>query len=294
LAIEQHKGLQFAALFYSVYVRHNGTIGIKQTRLQRFTDDTLSGFYWGVLPPIITSWHEENSCISQEVGMEEKKTSNRIHPLMAGAAVSVMLVSLVGVAAVTGLIPSSHSTAAPSAASASNAPAVGTAASSPSALVDPKTQSKIAADDMHKSQRDSAPRTAQNKHSQSRAGSGDSTTVAQAPSVCETCGRVESVHAVKQEGKGSGLGIAAGAVLGGVLGNQVGGGNGKTLATVAGAVGGGYAGNEVEKHARSTTSYSVRVRMEDGKIRTFPYAGQPGWNVGDRVRVVDGKLTSRA
>jgi outer membrane lipoprotein SlyB len=224
--------------------------------------------------------------------MEEKKTSNRIHPLMAGAAVSVMLVSLVGVAAVTGLIPSSHSNAAPTTAfSASNAPAVATAATSPAALVDSKAQTKVDADDMHKPV---APRTAQNKHSPSRAGSDNSGTVAQAPSVCETCGRVESVQAIKHEGKGSGLGIAAGAVLGGVLGNQVGGGNGKKVATVAGAVGGGYAGNEVEKHARSTTSYSVRVRMEDGKIRSFPYAAEPGWNVGDRVRVVDGKLTSRA
>jgi hypothetical protein len=34
--------------------------------------------------------------------------------------------------------------------------------------------------------------------------------------------------------------------------------------------------------------------MEDGEIRTFPYAQQPGWNVGDRVKVVDGHLTSRA
>jgi outer membrane lipoprotein SlyB len=216
--------------------------------------------------------------------MEEKKTSNRIHPLMAGAAVSVMLVSLVGVAAVTGLIPSSYSTSAPTTAlSASNAPAVATAATSPAALLDSKAQSQVAADDVRPV----------NKHSPSRPNYTNSTPVAQAPSTCVTCGRIESVHAVKQEGKGSGVGIAAGAVLGGVLGNQVGGGNGKTLATVAGAVGGGYAGNEVEKHARSTTSYSVRVRMDDGRIRNFPYSAQPGWNVGDRVRVVDGKLTSR-
>jgi uncharacterized protein YcfJ len=32
-----------------------------------------------------------------------------------------------------------------------------------------------------------------------------------------------------------------------LIGNQVGGGNGKTLATIAGAVGGGYIGNEVAK-----------------------------------------------
>jgi outer membrane lipoprotein SlyB len=88
--------------------------------------------------------------------------------------------------------------------------------------------------------------------------------------------------------------MVAGAVLGGVLGNQVGGGNGRKIATVAGAVGGGYAGNEIEKRSRSTTTYQVRVRMEGGEVRTFPYAQQPAWHVGDRIRIVDGQLTSRA
>ena len=44
--------------------------------------------------------------------METTQTSNRIHPLVAGAAASVMLVSLVGVAAITGLFPNSHGTVA--------------------------------------------------------------------------------------------------------------------------------------------------------------------------------------
>lgn len=43
------------------------------------------------------------------------------------------------------------------------------------------------------------------------------------------------------------VGIAAGAVIGGILGNQVGGGNGRTLATVGGAVGGAYLGDVVGK-----------------------------------------------
>ena len=98
---------------------------------------------------------------------------------------------------------------------------------------------------------------------------------------------------MQEPAKPSGLGVVAGAVLGGALGNQVGNGNGRTLATVAGAVGGGYAGNEVEKRTRSTTTYEVRVRMDDGRVRTFPYASQPGWGVGDHVKVVNGALTSR-
>jgi outer membrane lipoprotein SlyB len=231
--------------------------------------------------------------------MEDKKTSNRIHPLVAGAAVSVMLVSLTGVAAITGLLPSSHSTSAPVAAVTPSAtPAGSTSANSLAAVAEPKLQTKPAAVDddapPSTSHRNYAPRTAQNTHSQSHPTYRNTTPVAAAPSVCASCGRVESVQAIQQQAKPSGLGIAAGAVLGGVLGNQVGGGNGRTLATVAGAVGGGYAGNEVEKRARATTTYQVHVRMEDGRVRTFPYSSQPGWNVGDRVKVVDGQLASRA
>ena len=49
--------------------------------------------------------------------MEKKveTTSKRMHPLIAAAAVSVIVVSLVGVAAITGLLPNSHSTASPGA-----------------------------------------------------------------------------------------------------------------------------------------------------------------------------------
>jgi outer membrane lipoprotein SlyB len=232
----------------------------------------------------------------QEAAMEENKSSTRIHPLTAGAAISVMLVSLTGVAAITGLIPSSHSTSAPtSTITASNASAVATAATSPAALVEEQEEAEPAAktpSSRNTQQRNETPRVAEK--SQSRPAYKNSTPVAQAPSICVSCGRVESVQAVQQQGQASGVGVVAGAVVGGLLGNQVGGGNGRKLATVAGAVGGGYAGNEIEKRSRSTTSYQVRVRMEDGSVRTFPYAQQPSWGVGDRVKVVDGKLTSRA
>jgi outer membrane lipoprotein SlyB len=90
--------------------------------------------------------------------------------------------------------------------------------------------------------------------------------------LCASCGVVESVGAVQHKGQGSGLGAVAGGVLGGVVGHQMGGGKGKTALTVLGAVGGGLAGNEVEKRARAETSYSVRVRMEDGSVRTIERA----------------------
>jgi outer membrane lipoprotein SlyB len=87
--------------------------------------------------------------------------------------------------------------------------------------------------------------------------------------VCAACGVVQSVHAVQQKGAGTGLGAVAGGLLGGVVGHQMGGGNGRTAMTVLGAVGGGMAGNEVEKRARSETTFEVKVRMEDGNLRTF-------------------------
>lgn len=101
--------------------------------------------------------------------------------------------------------------------------------------------------------------------------------------VCKNCGVVESVQAVKVKGEGSGVGAVAGGVLGGVLGNQVGGGSGKTAMTVLGAAGGAYAGHQVEKNVNSTTVYSVRLRMDDGSVRTLQQSVPPA--VGAKVRV---------
>jgi len=104
--------------------------------------------------------------------------------------------------------------------------------------------------------------------------------------VCASCGRVESVQAVQQAAPATGIGAVAGGVLGGVLGNQVGKGNGRTAATVLGAVGGGYLGHTVEQRTRTTTAYQVRVRMDDGSLRTFTRS-QPVAE-GTQVRV-DGR-----
>jgi outer membrane lipoprotein SlyB len=98
---------------------------------------------------------------------------------------------------------------------------------------------------------------------------------------CATCGTVESAVAVQRQGKVNGvavgnttigIGTVAGGVLGGVLGNQVGGGNGKTAMTVLGAAGGAYAGNTVEKNMKKVTFYQMRVRMNNGSIRTIEQA----------------------
>jgi len=111
---------------------------------------------------------------------------------------------------------------------------------------------------------------------------------------CSNCGNVESVRTITQRAEGSGLGAAGGAVIGGLLGNQVGGGSGRTLATAAGAIGGAVVGNQVEGNMKATTSYEIRVRLDDGTLRTFRQNSQPQWRSGDRVRIVKGKLRSVA
>jgi outer membrane lipoprotein SlyB len=109
--------------------------------------------------------------------------------------------------------------------------------------------------------------------------------------VCKHCGVVESVQAITRKGDANGVGAVAGGVLGAVVGNQMGKGTGRDAMTVIGAVGGGLAGHEVEKRAKSTTVYAVRVRLDDGSTRTFEQSSAPA--AGARV-VVDGNSVKLA
>ena len=108
---------------------------------------------------------------------------------------------------------------------------------------------------------------------------------------CDNCGSVTDIKTVEIKGEGTGLGAVAGGVLGGVLGHQVGGGRGKDVATVAGAAGGAYAGHQVEKNAKSKTQYQVIVKLETCESRTFTYTAATSYRVGDKIKIVDGKLT---
>jgi outer membrane lipoprotein SlyB len=108
---------------------------------------------------------------------------------------------------------------------------------------------------------------------------------------CPECGTVSDVKTIKKEGEGSGVGAVAGGVIGGVLGHQVGSGRGNTAATIIGAGAGAYAGNQVEKSQKSTTNYRVYVTMEDGTSKYFTFADPTSYKVGDKVKVVNNKLT---
>ena len=102
-------------------------------------------------------------------------------------------------------------------------------------------------------------------------------------SICSVCGVVSDVHTETRNAPADGKGVVAGAVVGGLAGHGMGGGSGRTAMTVLGAIGGGLAGNEVEKRARAETVYDVRVRMDDGSVRTIQQKTAPA--TGSRVTV---------
>jgi outer membrane lipoprotein SlyB len=105
---------------------------------------------------------------------------------------------------------------------------------------------------------------------------------------CTNCATVEAVNVVQSEAGVAGT--LGGAAVGGLLGNQVGSGNGRTAATVAGAVGGAMAGRSIERNARNPR-YEVVVRYENGATQSVRYDNDPGFRVGEQVRVSDGVLT---
>lgn len=169
--------------------------------------------------------------------MANTSTTQRIHPLVAGATGSVMLVSLLGAAAITGILPSSHSSGTPGVAAqvvttpVATTPALVATAPQPAQPVAvaqpvPKVVEKTIVH--HRYVTHTRPvQVAQN-----------------APAPAPVYAPSQPQQQVSQV---SPIGIGVGAVVGGVLGSKVGGGNGKTLATIAGAVGGGYVGNEIAK-----------------------------------------------
>jgi outer membrane lipoprotein SlyB len=190
-----------------------------------------------------------------------------LYPLMVIAAVSVILLSVIGIATMTGHLPSAFSqkmdavqqadpsdgksSAAPTAPSASNAD---TPAPSARKAIVGSTKGTAAA-----------------AHRQAF--------------VCGNCGVVESVTTEEIKGQGSGLGAITGGVVGAVLGHQIGSGRGRDVATVAGVVGGGVAGNEIEKNVKKSKRYLIRVHMEDGSTRVVTETVAPALSTGQRVRV---------
>ena len=207
-------------------------------------------------------------------------TKQTLHPLMIIAAVAVVLFCGVGTAAIMGWLPTSNANGSVPGA----APMPGTLSSVPPAAGQPGANNLASNGDVNRNADDNAQHRTPDRAPEPE--------VKQAAAVCKSCGVIESVRSIEHRPQGSGVGAAGGAILGGLLGNQVGGGHGRQLATVAGAVGGAVAGNQVETHMKTTRTWRIVVRMDNGTTRTFNQSAQPAWGSGDSVRVVNGQLRS--
>ncbi len=150
----------------------------------------------------------------------------RANPLIAIAAVSVMVVCVVGVAAITGVLPN-----------------------------------KTSPEQIGVTLTDSA-RSAQIVD-------------------CPVCGTVELIRTVEvrdEAGEASGGGLAAAAM-------------GKEDGTAVLGIGVGAAsGSEIETSVKTRYAHRVTVRMDDGSYRTVSLSSPPALAVGDKVRVVEGRL----
>ncbi|MCC8394387.1 glycine zipper 2TM domain-containing protein [Paraburkholderia sp. MMS20-SJTR3] len=239
----------------------------------------------------------------------QTQQQRRLHPLIAVAAGAVLIASLVATAAITGVFPQASSTSAQNgqtqSAQITAAPQPGVVDSA--APVNPSAQQQAAQEAAQEPAQAQPPVTAapapvpappqqQQYARQPQTQAAPQYAQQQQPApqgaYCSTCGTVVAVSAVRHEGHGTGIGAVGGAVAGGVVGNQFGAGGGRTAMTLLGALGGGLAGNSVEKHLRSSTSYSVRVRMENGHTRYFTYHDAPPFRDGQRVRVENGTLVA--
>jgi outer membrane lipoprotein SlyB len=106
-------------------------------------------------------------------------------------------------------------------------------------------------------------------------------------------GVVDSIQVVNtQSGPGGiGAGAVVGGLVGGLLGNQVGGGTGRGLATAAGVVGGAVVGNQVEQRShQGGTAYQIGVRLDNGGYQTYTQESIGDLNIGNRVRVDNGRV----
>jgi uncharacterized protein YcfJ len=207
-----------------------------------------------------------------------KTTTNRIHPLMAAAAASVIVVSLVGTAAITGILPSSNSAPSPQAtalltsqsayapASAYGQPIQGQpiqAQPLPSQL----QAQQIGYTQPVQGQPVAYAQPVQGAYAQPAAMYAQAAPAPAPVVIKETIIKEVPVKqaapkprtvvhhtyarndyyapAPRPAPQPNYIGIGTGAVIGGLIGNQVGGGNGKKLATVAGIIGGGMLGNQM-------------------------------------------------
>ena len=210
------------------------------------------------------------------------ETTTRLHPLLTAAAISVTVFSAVGVATLTGLVPTSIGSQKeetllqiPQEVAKPIEPAITHPVPVPqpaAKVAKPKPVARVVTP------------VSYNDYAQ-----------IELPKPVPQPGHlatVQAVREVKDPGQHTALGPIAGGIAGAVIGDQIGKGKGSTrkVLTVLGAAGGAFAGREIEKQARATSHWEVDVRRDDGAHETVRSEVAPAWQPGERVRLLDGRL----
>jgi uncharacterized protein YcfJ len=206
------------------------------------------------------------------------ETKTRLHPLLTAAAVSLTVFSAVGIAALTGVLPTSRGSSEPVIATEAQKPVEHAAtmpapSATPAAKPKPRTVARAVAP------RPPAPAPV--------IAAAEPVKPAPLPGVG---GVIESVKQVEQAPDKTIAGPVVGGIAGAVLGHQIGHGTGRTVATAVGAGAGVLAGRAIEKTARASKHWDVTVRLDDGSTKTISSESEPAWHAGERVRLVDGQL----
>jgi outer membrane lipoprotein SlyB len=110
------------------------------------------------------------------------------------------------------------------------------------------------------------------------------------PASCALCGTVESIRTIEVRDEARDVGTVAGGLSGAAAGNRADSGSGNTAMAILGTVAGAITGDETDRNVKKRYAYRVTVRMDDGSFRTVSLSSPPTLAVGDKVRVVEGKL----
>lgn len=111
-------------------------------------------------------------------------------------------------------------------------------------------------------------------------------------------GTVVAIAESERDSSSSGQ-VGAGAVLGGAVGAMIGRRVGssveaKNAGTVIGAVLGAMAGHQIERSRNKRDSINVTVRIDGGGTVTLAQDRNEDLRVGDRVQIVDSRITRTA
>jgi uncharacterized protein YcfJ len=209
------------------------------------------------------------------------ETRTRLHPLLTAAAVSLIVFSAVGIAALTGALPLSRGSTEPVIAPEVQKP-IEHAVTMPAPAG--TTAAPVAKPKARHVARAVAPRP---PAPAPVAAAAEPVKPAPLPGAG---GVIDSVREIEQAPDKTIAGPVAGGVAGAVLGHQVGDGRTRMIATVIGAGAGVLAGRAIEKKVRTEKVWETTVRLEDGSTQTFRSEAQPAWHAGERVRVLDGQI----